>query len=49
VADADTTQVAKIAANDGDPDDEFGASVAMSSDGTTALVGALMTRIRTAR
>jgi hypothetical protein len=38
-ADADTTQVAKIAAGDGDPKDNFGLSVAMSSDGSTALIG----------
>jgi len=35
------TQQAKLTADDGDSRDTFGRSVAMSSDGTTALVGAL--------
>ncbi|WP_277543063.1 FG-GAP repeat protein, partial [Haloarcula laminariae] len=34
------TQQAKIAADDGDSDDDFGASVALSSYGSTALIGA---------
>lgn len=34
------SQQAKITADDGDSDDEFGNSVALSSDGTTALIGA---------
>jgi hypothetical protein len=34
------TQQAKLAADDGDGDDGFGVSVALSSDGTTALIGA---------
>jgi hypothetical protein len=34
------TQQAKLAADDGDSGDIFGESVAMSSDGTTALIGA---------
>ncbi|WP_277543763.1 FG-GAP repeat protein, partial [Haloarcula laminariae] len=34
------TQQAKIAADDGDSDDDFGASVALSSDSPTALIGA---------
>jgi hypothetical protein len=33
-------QQSKIFAEDGDPDDNFGASVSISGDGTTALVGA---------
>jgi hypothetical protein len=36
----DPTQVAKLAAADGDADDNFSYSMAVSSDGTTALVGA---------
>jgi hypothetical protein len=34
------SQQAKLAADDGDGDDEFGDAVALSSDGTTALIGA---------
>jgi predicted amidohydrolase len=34
------TQQQKLTATDGDPDDFFGGSVAVSSDGTTALIGA---------
>lgn len=34
------TQQAKLAADDGDGDDSFGGSVALSNDGTTALIGA---------
>ncbi|MBX0286910.1 FG-GAP repeat protein [Halomicroarcula sp. F28] len=34
------TQRAKLAADDGDRDDKFGWSVALSSDGSTALIGA---------
>ena len=33
-------RTAKLVPTDGDPDDRFGFSVALSSDGTTALVGA---------
>ena len=36
------TQQAKLAANDGDETDQFGWSVALSSDGTTALIGAYL-------
>ncbi len=39
-ADGDWTQQAKLAADHGDAHDEFGTSVALSTDGTTALVGA---------
>jgi hypothetical protein len=46
-ADSETTtgptdsleQEAKLAADDGDSDDEFSCSVALSGDGSTALVG----------
>jgi hypothetical protein len=41
-ADADPTQVAKLAAADGDLGDYFGGSVAVSADGATALVGAAL-------
>ena len=34
------TQPAKLAADDGDSDDLFGNRVAVSGDGTTALIGA---------
>jgi hypothetical protein len=34
------SQQAKLAADDGDGDDQFGFSVAISSDGTTAIIGA---------
>jgi len=34
------TQQAKLAADDGDNGDRFGNSVALSSDGATALIGA---------
>jgi hypothetical protein len=34
------TQQAKLAANDGDSHDNFGISIALSNDGTTALIGA---------
>jgi hypothetical protein len=34
------SQQQKLAANDGDSDDEFGESIALSDDGATALIGA---------
>jgi len=34
------SQGAKLTADDGDPDDEFGSSVALADDGSTALIGA---------
>lgn len=37
---ASWTQQAKLAADDGDEDDEFGSAVAVSNDGTTAVIGA---------
>lgn len=39
-ADGDWSQQAKLAATDGDEDDWFGLSVALASEGSTALVGA---------
>jgi len=39
--DGEWHQQAKLAADDGDPDDAFGARVAVSGDGTTAIIGAL--------
>jgi hypothetical protein len=33
------TQQAKLVPNDGDPDEQFGSSVAISGDGTTVIVG----------
>lgn len=38
--DNEWTQQAKLAAEDGDPDDKFGFSVAVSGDGMSAIVGA---------
>jgi hypothetical protein len=35
------TQQAKLTADDGDSGDGFGGSIALSSDGTTALIGAM--------
>jgi hypothetical protein len=40
LADGEWRQRAKVAAADGDPGDYFGCSVALSDDGTTAVVGA---------